>query len=228
MSKLKIRDKEIEIKENEIYEHSQSGQDILSHSTVQRLAGEFNLIALKPELMIPPTADNKGLVVLLVAVKDCETEKVYWEIGEASDENTTSVSRKYKFCMAFKRGFDRATLTALELYNYHSDLEFENGGQGKISQKPASDAKKNGRGQNGEDLSPATPQQIKMYFALLQELYPDEVEEKKEAGKKWVKAKSGLPIESTKQIPKSWMSQLLNNLLALKRERVGNDKEEVI
>ena len=167
MPKILIRDREVEIEEDDLWLHPQSGQQILSHTAVQKLAEEFSLKALKPELLISPSEENGGLLVLAVGVT--EGEEVTWEIGEASDVNTTSVSRQYKACIAWKRGFDRAVLLALGMYNVSSDIEAEDFAEreeprkakNKPSPKTAPKGKKEGNNSKGE-VKLAPPNMITM------------------------------------------------------------------
>jgi len=206
---------------------------VITHAGIQRIAEIFKLQMLEPKILIAPSQDNGNLIVIQIAIK--EGDRVTWEIHESSNINTTSVSRTYPVRMAFKRAYDKAILSHLGLYDFSSDIESEDFSNGDTTPKyqskrevPKSKSiikpgRDNGNSKsNGEeDLTLATSQQKAMYFALLEELFPGEVEVKKENGKKWVRIKSGLPIESTNQIPKIWMTQLLNRLLAIKKERLS-------
>jgi len=166
MPKILIRDREVEIDEDDLWFHSQSGQQILSHTAVQKIAEEFHLKALKPDLLISPSEENEGLLVLAVGVTDAE--EVTWEIGEASDDNTTSVSRQYKACVAWKRGFDRAVLFALGMYDVSSDIEAEDfserGNSQKVKNKSSSKATRKGKkgSNNSGEVNLAPPNMITM------------------------------------------------------------------
>ena len=131
--KLEIRNQMVDIPDSDMWIHQQSGRRVITHAGIQKLGEIFKLQILEPKILIAPTEENGGLVAIQVAVK--EGDKITYEIHEASDQNTTSVSRSYKVRMAFKRAYDKAILSAIGLYDVSSDIEEESNGEAPKYQK---------------------------------------------------------------------------------------------
>lgn len=70
-------------------------------------------------------------VAILVVGKDKENNTA-WSVGEASDGNLTTISKKYRWSMAEKRGKDRVILKLLgiagDVYSEEEADDFKNGG----------------------------------------------------------------------------------------------------
>lgn len=124
--KLMIREQTVEVDDRDTWIHEQSGRRIVSHARIQKLGDEFDLQVGEPKVVISPNTENHGMVAITVRVSDRDgSGKETWELHEASDVNTTSVSRAYRVRMAWKRVVDKAILSHLGLYDIYSDIEAE-------------------------------------------------------------------------------------------------------
>lgn len=101
---------------------------LITYDGAKKLALAAGITGYHIDLLVAPTVENKMTTYLKITLlcPDCkhahdeETEK----LGEASNENTSSIASKYKGSMAEKRGFVRAVIDHLNLPNFYGEDEF--------------------------------------------------------------------------------------------------------
>lgn len=102
--------KEAGLNENEaLWHHGQSGQWIMKHWAVERLAAHKKVTLDRPEIITSDPTNKTAVICVVGHYNDC-TE---WSIGEAAPYNTT---QQYPFAMAEKRAKDRVVLKLLNLH----------------------------------------------------------------------------------------------------------------
>ena len=87
--------------EGDLWKHKQSGQWILTHDAVERIATIEGILQLNIETL----NSEKDFVRFLITM--AKGDVTITEVGEADDKNCFS---SYKGCMAHKRGVDRCVL----------------------------------------------------------------------------------------------------------------------
>ena len=102
--------------EGDFWNHKQSGQWILTHDAVEKVATKEGIRLVNIETLNSETE----LVRFLVAMS--KGDVIITEVGEADDKNCFS---SYKGCMAHKRGVDRCVLKLINAYEYGISSEVE-------------------------------------------------------------------------------------------------------
>ena len=102
--------------EGDFWNHKQSGQWILTHDAVERIATIEGILQLNIETL----NSEKDFVRFLITM--AKGDVTITEVGEADDKNCFS---SYKGCMAHKRGVDRCVLKLINAYEYGISSEVE-------------------------------------------------------------------------------------------------------
>jgi len=119
---IEAKGKKIEIPNKEVWTHRQSGEQILSHAAMQRIARACGIYPLKSELLFK----SEDWISLNVGVTNEEDEA--WFVGEASHRNCPEKSpgRNYLACMAYKRGFDKGVCFLAGLFDWKTEADMDN------------------------------------------------------------------------------------------------------
>ena len=147
--------------EGDFWNHKQSGQWILTHDAVEKIATIEGILMVNIETL----NSEKDLVRFLITM--AKGGDTITSVGEADDKNCFS---GYKGCMAEKRGVDRCVLKLINAYEYGISSEVE-----------AEDFKKPAYYQK-------TDNQIEKFADMLEHPYFDGI--KKETKKFWKEANS--------------------------------------
>jgi len=123
---IEAKGEKIEIPDKEIWTHRQSGEQILTHTAMQRIARTCGIVPLKSELLFK----EADWISINVGVTDGENEA--WFIGEASHLNCPEKSpgRSYLACMAYKRGFDKGVCFLAELFDWKTEADMDDFNEG--------------------------------------------------------------------------------------------------
>ena len=108
--------KKYDLAEGDFWNHKQSGQWILTHDAVEKIANIEGILQVNIETL----NSEKDFVRFLVAMS--KGDVIITEVGEADDKNCFS---SYKGCMAHKRGVDRCVLKLINAYEYGISSEVE-------------------------------------------------------------------------------------------------------
>ena len=111
--------KKYELSKDDFWHHQQSGQWILTHDAVEKIANQEGIVLLDIKVM----NSEVDLVRFLVKMSKGEDDSpVIRSIGEADRKNCHS---QYLGCMAEKRGIDRCVLKLIDAYQYGISSEVE-------------------------------------------------------------------------------------------------------
>ena len=102
--------------EGDFWNHKQSGQWILTHDAVEKIATIEGIMLVNIETL----NSEKDLVRFLITM--AKGDVTITSVGEADDKNCFS---GYKGCMAEKRGVDRCVLKLINAYEYGISSEVE-------------------------------------------------------------------------------------------------------
>ena len=102
--------------EGDFWNHKQSGQWILTHDAVEKIANIEGILQVNIETL----NSEKDFVRFLVTMS--KGDVIITEVGEADDNNCFS---QYLGCMAEKRGVDRCVLKLINAYEYGISSEVE-------------------------------------------------------------------------------------------------------
>ena len=102
--------------EGDFWNHKQSGQWILTHDAVEKIATIEGILLVNIETL----NSEKDLVRFLITM--AKGDVTITSVGEADDKNFFS---GYKGCMAEKRGVDRCVLKLINAYEYGISSEVE-------------------------------------------------------------------------------------------------------
>ena len=102
--------------EDDFWNHKQSGQWILTHDAVEKIATIEGILLVNIETL----NSEKDLVRFLITM--AKGDVTITSVGEADDKNCFS---SYKGCMAEKRGVDRCVLKLINAYEYGISSEVE-------------------------------------------------------------------------------------------------------
>ena len=102
--------------EGDFWNHKQSGQWILTHDAVEKIATIEGIMLVNNETL----NSEKDLVRFLITM--AKGDVTITSVGEADDKNCFS---GYKGCMAEKRGVDRCVLKLINAYEYGISSEVE-------------------------------------------------------------------------------------------------------
>ena len=102
--------------EGDFWNHKQSGQWILTHDAVEKIATIEGILLVNIETL----NSEKDLVRFLITM--AKGDVTITSVGEADDKNCFS---GYKGCMAEKRGVDRCVLKLINAYEYGISSEVE-------------------------------------------------------------------------------------------------------
>ena len=102
--------------EGDFWNHKQSGQWILTHDAVEKIATIEGIVLVNIETL----NSEKDLVRFLITM--AKGDVTITSVGEADDKNCFS---GYKGCMAEKRGVDRCVLKLINAYEYGVSSEVE-------------------------------------------------------------------------------------------------------
>ena len=102
--------------EGDFWNHKQSGQWILTHDAVEKIATIEGILLVNIETL----NSEKDLVRFLITM--AKGGDTITSVGEADDKNCFS---GYKGCMAEKRGVDRCVLKLINAYEYGISSEVE-------------------------------------------------------------------------------------------------------
>ena len=102
--------------EGDFWNHKQSGQWILTHDAVEKIATIEGILLVNIETL----NSEKDLVRFLITM--AKGDVTITSVGEADDKNCFS---SYKGCMAEKRGVDRCVLKLINAYEYGISSEVE-------------------------------------------------------------------------------------------------------
>ena len=102
--------------EDDFWNHKQSGQWILTHDAVEKIATIEGIMLVNIETL----NSEKDLVRFLITM--AKGDVTITSVGEADDKNCFS---GYKGCMAEKRGVDRCVLKLINAYEYGISSEVE-------------------------------------------------------------------------------------------------------
>ena len=102
--------------EGDFWNHKQSGQWILTHDAVEKIANIEGILQVNIETL----NSEKDFVRFLVTMS--KGDVIITEVGEADDNNCFS---GYRGCMAHKRGVDRCVLKLINAYEYGISSEVE-------------------------------------------------------------------------------------------------------
>ena len=102
--------------EGDFWNHKQSGQWILTHDAVEKIATIEGILLVNIETL----NSEKDLVRFLITM--AKADVTITSVGEADDKNCCS---SYKGCMAEKRGVDRCVLKLINAYEYGISSEVE-------------------------------------------------------------------------------------------------------
>ena len=102
--------------EGDFWNHKQSGQWILTHDAVEKIATIEGIVLVNIETL----NSEKDLVRFLITM--AKGDVTITSVGEADDKNCFS---GYKGCMAEKRGVDRCVLKLINAYEYGISSEVE-------------------------------------------------------------------------------------------------------
>ena len=108
--------KKYDLVEGDFWNHKQSGQWILTHDAVEKVATKEGIRLVNIETLNSETELVRFLVTM---VKD---EVTITSVGEADRNNCFS---QYLGCMAEKRGVDRCVLKLINAYEYGISSEVE-------------------------------------------------------------------------------------------------------
>ena len=108
--------KKYDLVEGDFWNHKQSGQWILTHDAVEKVATKEGIRLVNIETLNSETELVRFLVTM---VKD---EVTITSVGEADRNNCFS---QYLGCMAEKRGVDRCVLKLINAYEYRISSEVE-------------------------------------------------------------------------------------------------------
>ena len=108
--------KKYDLVEGDFWNHKQSGQWILTHDAVEKVATKEGIRLVNIETLNSETELVRFLVTM---VKD---EVTITSVGEADRKNCFS---QYLGCMAEKRGVDRCVLKLINAYEYGISSEVE-------------------------------------------------------------------------------------------------------
>lgn len=113
---------------------SEKIKHVLSYEAVKRIAKEAGISQIGLEIFDHPRLENKMNTYLNVifGCQNCQhggflDEKgnaIFQKLGEASDENTSSITKLYKGTIAEKRGFVRGVIEHLSLPDMYGEEEF--------------------------------------------------------------------------------------------------------
>ena len=106
-----------DLSKEDFWKHKQSGQWILTHDAIEKIATLENIYIKKREV------DNSevDLVRYWITMRNDKADEVS-SIGEADRKNCMS---QYLGCMAEKRGIDRCVLKLINAYEYGIASEVE-------------------------------------------------------------------------------------------------------
>ena len=108
--------KKYDLVEGDFWNHKQSGQWILTHDAVEKIATIEGILLVNIETL----NSEKDLVRFLITM--AKGDVTITSVGEADDKNCFS---GYKGCMAEKRGVDRCVLKLINAYQYGISSEVE-------------------------------------------------------------------------------------------------------
>jgi hypothetical protein len=108
--------KKYELVEGDFWNHKQSGQWILTHDAVEKIATKEGIRLVNIETL---NSEPDLVRFLITMVKD---EVTITSVGEADRNNCFS---QYLGCMAEKRGVDRCVLKLINAYEYGISSEVE-------------------------------------------------------------------------------------------------------
>ena len=104
------------LSKDDFWQHKQSGQWILTHDAVEKIATIEGIMLVNIETL----NSEKDLVRFLITM--AKGDVTITSVGEADDKNCFS---GYKGCMAEKRGVDRCVLKLINAYEYGISSEVE-------------------------------------------------------------------------------------------------------
>jgi len=116
-----------------------SGVVIMSHEAIERLAGIAKIKVKQIKLLISPQASNEQQHAFLVVAENPKDETTSAQIGEASNRNTSGISRKYLASMAYKRGYDKSVLKVLGIEGVYGEVEADEFSKAEVSSKISND-----------------------------------------------------------------------------------------
>ena len=113
---IKDLQKKYELSKDDFWQHQQSGQWILTHDAVEKIAFMESILIVDIKVM----NSEPEFVRLLVTMS--KGDLIMKSIGEADNKNCRNL---YMGCMAEKRGIDRCVLKLINAYEYGISSEVE-------------------------------------------------------------------------------------------------------
>ena len=122
--KMTIKDiqKKYELSKDDFWHHQQSGQWILTHDAVEKIANIENIKVFDIKVLNSEVDLVRFLVTMVKQGRTSKTTTRLTTIGEADRKNCHS---QYLGCMAEKRGIDRCVLKLINAYQYGISSEVE-------------------------------------------------------------------------------------------------------
>tara|TARA_Y100001963_G_C6745996_1_gene431632 strand:+ start:824 stop:1432 length:609 start_codon:yes stop_codon:yes gene_type:complete len=115
---IKDLQKKYELSKDDFWQHKQSGQWIITHNAVEKIATIENIYIKDIKIL----NSEQDLVRMLITMRLTGKGREVVSIGEADKKNCYS---QYLGCMAEKRGIDRCVLKLINAYEYGISSEVE-------------------------------------------------------------------------------------------------------